>query len=259
MLIVAKQPEVFPRNRIVPEERRTMKKIVLLSIASLLAANAAFATNSVAVTAAAAMGPNNGGTACGGGMCGLAVTFDGASVNVAKVVDNTPAAEPIYRADFWFDPNTLSMTDGNLFVLVRGTDVDLNRSAFQVIVNKASGLFRFSLRAGTNSAGVFKISPRLNYVPACGSIRLQLEFEQSPMPATPGGEVTLTLLETENACSMTAGTFINTAQFHGSGINNSTISVDDHHLGAVGNVPAAGNISGTFYVDEHRAFRTLAP
>ena len=233
-----------------------MKKIVLLSIASLLAANAAFAANSVAVTAAAAMGPNNGGTACGGGMCGLAVTLDG-STNVAKVVDNTPAAESIYRADFWFDPNTLAGANGNLFVLVRGTDVDLNRSAFQVMVNKQSDIFRFSLRAGTNAAGVFKLSTRMNYVPACGSVRLQVEFEQSPAPATPGGEVTLTLLETENACSMTPGTFINTAQFHGSGINNSTVSVDDHHLGAVGNIPAA--ITGTMYVDEHRAFRTLAP
>lgn len=233
-----------------------MKKIVLLSIASLLAANAAFAANSVAVTAAAAMGPNNGGTACGGGMCGLAVTLDG-NTNVAKVVDNTPAAESIYRADFWFDPNTLTGPNGNLFVLARGTDVDLNRSAFQILVNKNSDIFRISLRAGSNTAGVFKLSPRLNYSAACGAIRLQIEFEQSPAPATPGGEVTLTLLETENSCSMTPGSFINTTQYHGQGINNSNISVDDHHLGGVGNIPAA--LTGTFYVDEHRAFRTLAP
>lgn len=233
-----------------------MKKIILLSLVCLLAANAAFAANSVAVTAAAAMGPNNGGTACGGGMCGLAVTLDG-STNPAKVVDNTPANESIYRADFWWDPNTLNMPDATLMVIARGTDLDLNRSDFQILVNHKSGLYRLSIRAGSNSAGVFKISPRITYDPACGAMRMQVEFEQSPAPGTPGGEVTVTVLETENACAITAGTFINTAQFHGVGINNSTLGVDDHHVGAVGNIPAT--TTGTFYVDEHRAFRTLAP
>lgn len=237
-----------------------MKKIVLTSLVCLLAANTAFAANSVAVTAAAALGPNNGGTACGGGMCGLAVTLDG-STNAAKVVDNTPADEGPYRADFWFDANTLNMaTTGQLFVLARGTETTLARSAFQVMVNKDAGIFRFSIRAGTNTAGVFRISPRLNYDADCGGVRLQVEFERSPAPGTPAGEVTVTLLEVENAggaCSMVPGTFINTAQFHGNGINNSNMNVDDHHLGAVGGMTAA--MTGTFHVDEHRSFRTLAP
>lgn len=241
-----------------------MKKIVLISILCLLAANAAFAANSIAVTAAAAMGPNNGGTACGGGMCGLAVTLDG-STNPAKVVDNTPNNEAPYRADFWIDPTGLTMNQGNIFVVARGTQQNTTpiKAAFQVLVMRDQGIFRYSLRAETNNPnpGISKISPRINHDNDCGGARLQIEFEKSPAPATPGGEVTLTLLEVENpggACSMVPGTFVNTAMVHGEGINNSNLDIDDHHFGAIGG-PIPATASGTFFLDEHRAFRTLAP
>ena len=237
-----------------------MKKIVLISILCLLAANAAFGASSIAVTAAAAMGPNNGGTACGGGMCGLAVTIDGGTI--AKVVDNTPNNEAPYRADFWVDPSGLTMNQGNIFVIARGTQQNLSpiRAGFQVLIMRDQGIFRYSIRAETNTPAVSKISPRINHDNDCGGARLQVEFEKSPAPATPGGEVTVTLLEVENpggACSMVPGTFVNTAQFHGEGINNSNVDIDDHHVGAVGAIPATA--SGTYFLDEHRAFRTLAP
>ncbi|MCP5110823.1 MAG: hypothetical protein GY953_08320, partial [bacterium] len=84
------------------------KLSILFVSAILLAAGGAMAQNSLDVNNAAAMGPDNGGTLCSGGNCGLEIIFPGGSTNQALVRDDTPDNEAIYRAVFWFDPSNLT-------------------------------------------------------------------------------------------------------------------------------------------------------
>lgn len=235
---------------------RTSKTILVSTLLLAFASSgAALAANSLSVTNAAAMG-SSGGTACGGGECGLEIVFDGTST-IAKVVDNTPVDESIYRADFWIDFSNLTQSNGTFFVFMRATDTDLVRSAFQALVTRIFNIYRISGRAGTNTAGVFRITPRINIVDTCQALHLVIEREQSPVPATPDGEVTITVVESTGTGCPANGTFVNTTQFHGAGVNNSDVGVDDLHGGAVGNIGAG--ITGSMYFDEFSSFRTLAP
>ena len=227
--------------------------LVLVAAALLLTAGAAFGANSIDVNNAAAMGPDNGGTACSGGNCGLEIIFDG-SVNVAKVVDDTPADESLYRAEFYMNFDNLTMGDGTFFVAMRATDLDLFRSAFQILVTRKFNIFRLSGRAGTNNPAVFRITPRINISDGDGEILMRAEWEQSPAPATPGGEFTLTIVDCGGCAS--EGQSVNTTDFHGVGANNNSVGVDDLHAGAVGNIPGTNN--GSMYFDEFASFRTLS-
>lgn len=232
------------------------KKLMIGMVAMVLVGTGAgFAANTLDVNNTAAMGPDNGSTTCSGGNCGLEVIFDG-SVNAAKVVDTTPTDEGPYRAQFWVDFSNLSMNDSTFFVFARATDVDLFRSGLQLLVTRKFNIFRLSGRAGTNSPSVFRITPRLNIPDTCQNLLLQVEREQSPAPATPGGELTITVLDSTGSGCPANDSFVNTTQFHGVGINNSSIGIDDFHWGAVGNI--AAGMTGSMYLDEFSSFRTLA-
>ncbi len=221
-----------------------LKRSLIAFTAFALVAGSAFGATSLSVTADAAMAGTN---------FGLEVTFDGAG-GIAKVVDDTPADESTYRAQFWVDFSNLTMSNGTFYVFQRSTDTDLFRSGHQLLVTRNSSLYRVSGRAGTNNATAFRITPRLNITDTCGPVHLQIEREQSPTPGVGDGELTITVLD--GGTCLTAGDFVNTTQFHGNGVNNSTVGIDDLHFGAVGNVPAG--LTGDMYLDEFASFRTLA-
>ena len=221
-----------------------LKRSLIAFAAFALIAGSAFGATSLSVTADAALGGTN---------FGLEVTFDGTG-GVAKVVDDTPADESTYRAQFWVDFTNMTMGDSTFFVMQRSTDTDLFRSGHQILVTRKNNLFRISGRAGTNNATAFRITPRLNVTDACGPVHLQIERTQSPAPATPGGELTITVLD--GGTCLTNGDFVNTTQFHGNGVNNSEVNIDDLHWGAVGSVTTTA--TGDLYLDEFASFRTLA-
>jgi hypothetical protein len=154
----------------------------------------------------------------------------------------------------------MTMQDGTFFVFSRATDADLFRSALQLLVTRKFNIFRLSGRAGTNNPAVFRITPRFNIPDTCENLHVQIERVQSPTPGVPDGELTITVLGSTGTGCPADNAFVNTTQFHGVGANNSTVGVDDIHMGAVGNIPAGGNaINGTMYFDEFQSFRTLAP
>ena len=74
-------------------------RMTLMVVALVAFAGAASAQNTVYADAAAAMNGTN---------FGLVLDLDGTTSNTF-VEDQTPAAETVYRATFWFDPNTLPM------------------------------------------------------------------------------------------------------------------------------------------------------
>ena len=228
-----------------------LKTLLFLAL-SLLVASSAFGANSLAVTAAAAMG-GTGGTACGGAPCGLAVTVDG-STNPARVVDDTPNDEAVYRAQFYLDMNDVVQGEQTFWVLARGTEQSSFTSAFQLIMTRKFNQWRLFLRARTNGS-VDRFTGRITWDDADlrADTLLQIEFYASDAPGVPGGDVELSVLQGVNS-----GTSVNTFDIFGNLLNNSTKNVDDILLGAVGNIPA-GQLNGTFHIDEFASFRTLAP
>ena len=52
------------------------------------------------------------------------------------VTDESPSAEPRYRARFYFDPNSIAMTDGNAQYIFNGYDTS---SVFQVDFRFSAG------------------------------------------------------------------------------------------------------------------------
>ncbi len=220
---------------------------VFLGVAMIgLVASVAGAANSLDVNASAAAAGTN---------YGLEVIFDG-SGTVAKVVDDTPVDETVYRAEFWFHPNSCYMggtgSTGHWFSFMRATDSATFRSSFQLLLTNKFNLYRLSGRAGTNSAGVFKITGRINLDPTAWH-KIRVELTNSPAAGTPGGDLVITVLEGPQA-----GQSVSASAFSGGvGINNSTITADDLHMGAVGNVDPL--ITGSMYFDEFASFRTLAP
>jgi sugar lactone lactonase YvrE len=67
------------------------------------------------------------------------------------VTDNTPNAEPHYRARFYFDPNSIQMTDGNAHYIFMGIAPDTT-SPFQVDFRFSGGNYQLRLRQKDDSA-----------------------------------------------------------------------------------------------------------
>jgi hypothetical protein len=67
------------------------------------------------------------------------------------VGDDTPNAETRYRARFYFDPNSILMTDGNAHYIFAGRDVSVT---FQVDFRIFGGLYQIRLRHYNDSASV---------------------------------------------------------------------------------------------------------
>lgn len=226
-----------------------MKKIaVAFTILVLVfAASDAFAANSLAVTNAAAMGSEDGGQ-CSGGPCGLAVTLDG-STNPARVQDDSPNNESVYRASYWFDPTGLTMAESDYFVIGRWTETDAAVGSAMLLTIYKNGKYRLFARAANNAAGVFRFTSRINLT---GANLIQIEWTQSDAPATPGGDMVVTILEGPQAGASVAISDIQ-------GLNNSARDIDNALIGGVGNLANAPGTSGVMYFDTFESFRTLAP
>lgn len=220
----------------------------------LMLAGTAFGANSLAVNNNAAMG-GVGGTACSGGPCGLEIILDGSN-NPARVVDETPNGESIYRAQFYVNMNNLVQTEGpgNFWAMGRGTKLPEFKASFQFLVIKKFNQWRFFLRGQTN-ASTDRFTGRIDVPDADGRAPMlfQVTFTQSPAPGTPGGEVELCLLQGGGGVQ---GTCVKTADIFGEGINNSNLAVDNVLFGGVGNLGAF--LNGSFYFDEFASFRTVA-
>lgn len=238
-----------------------MKKSTILALLVLLLALAGTASaqpNSITVTAAAAMGPDNGGINCGGGNCGLQADFTLGDTTRAFVRDDTPSlsgGEAVYRVVFWFDPTGLTpnpSSTGFFHVLMRTTETTLFRAPFQLLLFQKFNLNRLAARAETNSAGVSLITNRIDLT---GANQIQVTWTQSAAPGTPDGHLLVEVVQGPQT-----GACVSVANFPGTtqtGINNSNLHVDNILMGAVGNIPTT--IEGTEYFDEFQSFRTLGP
>jgi len=227
-----------------------MSKIKILGIVamSLLVGGAAYGA-SCDVTAAAAMGPDNGGTACGGGNCGYECTLDG-NTSPAFVQDDSPQDETVYRACFRYDPSNLDPfagSPGMIYIPIRATHQDSFKANFQIILTQKVNLNRLSIRSVTNS-GAVRFSNRIN---ASGANRYCVTSTVSDTPGVANGNVMMQVTDGPQA-----GQCVSTTDFS-PGLNNSQVPVQNLLAGAVGNINPG--ISGPAYFDEFESYRTLGP
>ena len=151
------------------------------------------------------------------------------------VTDDSPSAEPSYRVRFYFDPNTITMANGNahfLFYGYTGTSIVVTRVEFR----RSSGVYQ--LRAALRNDGStftntswFTISDAPHYV--------ELDWRASTGPGANNGGLTLWIDGTQQA-NLT-------------GIDNDTRRIDRVQLGAVAGVDSGTR--GTYYFDAFESRR----
>jgi len=208
-------------------------RMTLMVVAVIALAGSAMAQNTVHVETYAALNGTN---------YGLSVDIDG-STNNAYVEDQTPEAETTYRAQFWIDPNSLSMANWDRFAtfLIKGP-ANLNIGRLQLQYAGGNYRLRFSC---LNNAGVWKFA-RFG-----GTGQKALGIADAPVEVL---LETVWLGNNEGYCGMTVGGVEHFNSGYQAGLN----PVDKVRLGATKNLGAV-TVLGEFYVDEFASFRTLAP
>ncbi|HET9909551.1 MAG TPA: DNRLRE domain-containing protein [Anaerolineales bacterium] len=156
--------------------------------------------------------------------------------NGLYVTDDTPNAEPRYRARFYLDPNSLTMANNDAFFLFRGfqgTSTDILRvelryssSAYQI---RAALMDDASTWVNTNW---FNLTDAAHY--------MEVDWKAATSAGANNGYLTLWIDGTQSA-DLTS-------------VDNDTWSIDRARLGALTGIDAG--TSGTFYLDAFESRRS---
>jgi len=146
---------------------------------------------------------------------------------IMYTLDDTPDAEPRYRARFYFDPNSVTMTDGNSHYIFIGYDAG---AVFNLDFRFFGGRYQIRLREqndnqATQSTAWVTISDAPHFI--------EMEWRAATAAGANNGSVTLWL------DGVQAGTL--------TGLDNETRRIERVQLGAVSGVDA-GTL-GTYYLD----------
>jgi hypothetical protein len=149
------------------------------------------------------------------------------------VVDDTPNAETHYRARFYFDPNSITMTDGNAQYIFSGQDATV---AFQVDFRISGGSYQIRLRQYNDAGGVTST----NWVTISDAPHsIELEWWAATAAGANNGGITL---------------WVDGVQSGGlTGVANDTRRIESVQLGAVSGIDA-GTL-GTYYMDAFESRR----
>jgi len=155
--------------------------------------------------------------------------------NPIYVTDDSPNAEPRYRARFYFDPNSITMGKNNAHIIFQGL-TSAGAAALQVEIRFSAN--RYQLRGvllddGTTvtSTSWFTISDAPHAV--------ELDWQASTAVGANNGGLTFWLDGVQKA-SLT-------------GIDNDTRRIDGVRLGAVANIDSGTR--GTYYFDAFESRR----
>jgi RHS repeat-associated protein/CSLREA domain-containing protein len=157
-------------------------------------------------------------------------------LNGIYVTDDTPSAEPRYRARFYFDPNSITMANGDahfIFKGYEGTSTDILRVEFRL----SSGLYQ--IRGGIlNDSSTWVNSNWFTINDAQQFI--ELDWHAATAAGANNGSLTLWIDGIQLAVV--------------TGVDNDTWQVDRARLGALSGIDAG--TSGTYYFDAFESRRT---
>ncbi len=149
------------------------------------------------------------------------------------VIDNTPNAELRYRARFYFDPNSIAMTDGNFHPIFTGYDT---AGMLHVDFRFFGGNYQIRLRQYDDSNS----SKSTNYVTISDSSHfIEVEWWAATAPGANNGGVNLWIDDVLSG--------------NVSGVDNDTRRIESVRLGAVTGLKA-GTL-GTYYLDAFESRR----
>jgi len=149
------------------------------------------------------------------------------------VNDDTPNAESHYRARFYFDPNSLSMTDGSAQYIFSGYDAS---AVFQVDFRFSAGSYQIRLRQYNDSGSVSSTNwATISDAPHS----IEVEWRAATAAGANDGTVTLWIN------GVPSGNLTR--------VDNDTRRIDSVKLGAVSGIDA-GTL-GTYFMDAFESRR----
>ncbi len=157
--------------------------------------------------------------------------------NSIYVTDNRPVAESKYRARFNFDPNTLTMTNGNAHYLLYAYDAASN-VVMQLELRRSGSLYQLRVGARNNSTGwTYTNWAALTDAPHM----IQIDWLASTAAGALNGSLTFQL------DGVTQGALTS--------LNNNTRRIESVRLGAVSGIDTGTR--GTYFFDEFESYRIL--
>ncbi len=156
---------------------------------------------------------------------GMQVVING--ITNIYTTDNTPNAEPHYRARFYFDPNSISMADGNAHYIFMGYDTS---AVFNIDFRFSGGNYQIRLRTLDDS----QVAQSTAFVPISDAAHfIEMEWWAASAAGANNGGVNLWIDDVLRG-SVTS-------------VDNDTRRIDSARLGAVAGIKA-GTL-GTYYLD----------
>jgi YD repeat-containing protein len=180
----------------------------------------------LSVTGAASLAP--------GGTLGMQVVIT--NTTGRYVQDNTPNGEKRYRARFYFDPNSITMANGNLHTLFLAYYGSGNQ-VIQVEFQRTSGVYQ--LRAGLrNDASVWTNTGWVTISDAPHAV--EFDWQAATAAGANNGSLTFWIDGAQQAAL--------------TGVDNDTYKVDHVRLGSVAGLDSG--TSGTYYFDAFESRRS---
>jgi hypothetical protein len=157
------------------------------------------------------------------------------------VTDDRPNAEIRYRARFYFDPNAISMANGNAHFIFQGF-TGTSTVVLRVEFRRSSGSYQLRV-ALRNDAGSFTNSAWFTITDATHFV--ELDWQASTAAGANNGSLTFWIDNVQRA-NLT-------------GVDNDTRRIDRIRLGAVAGIES--NTRGTYYFDafESRRVTIIGP
>jgi hypothetical protein len=156
--------------------------------------------------------------------------------NAIYVADDTPNAEPRYRARFYFDPNLISMVDSDTHVIFNGYTTTTFTGVLRVEFNRSLGNYQVRARLLNDSAvwtntSWFTISDARHFI--------ELDWRAATAVGANNGSLTLWIDGTQQA-NLT-------------GVDNDTHKIERIRLGAVTEIDTGTR--GIYYFDAFESRR----
>lgn len=167
------------------------------------------------------------------GSHGLQTVID--DTNTIYVTDDTPNAEPRYRARFYFDPNSMTMSSGDAHFIFKGF-MGTSNDVLQVEFRNSAGAYQIRGKI-LNDASAFVVTNWFTITDAPHSI--EVDWRASTGAAANNGGLTLWIDGAQ--------------QVDLTGVDNDTLRIDRVRLGALAGMDAG--TSGTYFFDAFESRR----
>ena len=155
-------------------------------------------------------------------------------------VDPTPSAETILTLEFYFDPNSIVMVDGDLVTLVRTPSPGGGDVAYAATLALVGTDYKLALLAKTDVGGNVNLTAQTL---SDGPVLVRIEWAAASAPAANDGSLELFLDDVSKVSNTT--------------IDNDTHNITDIRVGAV--IMFDAGTVGTFYLDRIRWDDALDP